>query len=89
MVKKSSGKMSKTRRKLRSKGKLSINKYLAEFKEGDKVHIKIVSSSKFQTSKFHGKTGTVMGKRGRSYIVKVRVGKTGKIIYLKPEHLVS
>ena len=88
MVKKSYGKMRGTRRKLRKKEKLPINRFFSEFKEGDRVHIKIDPSSKFQTAKFHGKTGIVLGKRGRCYIIKVRNGKSYKTIFLKPEHLV-
>jgi len=37
--------------------------------------------------KFHGLTGTIVGKRGNSYLVKIRDKKKEKIIISRPEHL--
>ena len=61
MVRKSYGKMRGTRKKLKSRGKIPINRYLAKFKKNDIVHINIVSSSKFQHPKFTGRTGKIIG----------------------------
>ena len=87
MVQKSYGKMRGTRRKLKSKKKLSINRYLTEFKKDDIVHISIVPSSKFQHPKFNGRTGKIIEKRGNAYVIKVKDGNAYKTIFLKPEHL--
>jgi len=37
--------------------------------------------------KFHGKTGKVVGQRGRAYLVAVRDGNAIKQVILYPEHL--
>jgi len=37
--------------------------------------------------RFHGKTATVMGKRGRAYVVKAHMGGFEKVIIVRPEHI--
>jgi len=37
--------------------------------------------------RFHGKTGTVVGNQGRSFVVKVRDGNKMKTVVSRPEHL--
>jgi len=84
MAKRSHGLRSKTRRKLSSKKKVALTPYLQEFKEGDKVHIKInPSSRKIPHPRFHGMTGKVVGKRGKAFIIEVKK----KTLIVKPEHL--
>ena len=87
MVQKSYGKMRGTRSKLKMRRKLSINNFVREFKPGQKVHIEIYPASKFQTVRFQGKTGTVMERKGRSYIIQVMDGNMQKTVFLRPEHL--
>jgi large subunit ribosomal protein L21e len=62
---------------------------LTEYKEGDKVNI-IVNPAihhGMPHRRYHGKTGIITGKRGKSYIVKVRVGGKEKTLFVRPEHL--
>jgi len=74
-----------SRKKLRSK-KINITRYLNDFNPGEKVHVKF-SSSRIPHPKFHGLTGFVVKKRGRSFVVRVRNKKAWKEIVLRPEHL--
>lgn len=87
MVQKSYGKMRGTRSKLKMRKKLPINNFVREFKPGDTVHIEIYPASKFQSVRFQGKTGTVVERKGRSYVIKVTDGNMPKTVYLRPEHL--
>lgn len=92
MVKSSKGVRRATRRRLKSsvKHKFKVTPYLREFKPKDKVVLKIDPSSHkgMPFPKFKGKVGEVKEKRGESYIVKIRIGKSTKEIISRPEHLV-
>jgi len=83
------GKISKSRSKLvRSKDKHGITKYLKVFEVGQKAVIKIDSSSQnYPHPRHQGLIGEVIEKRGRGYVVKVRVGNSYKKIITVPEHL--
>ena len=87
MVQKSYGKMRGARKKLRLPIKPTVNEMLRKFSIGETVHIVLRSSSSFQHPRFFGRTGTVIGKAGRSYVVEFREGTTMKKLQLKPEHL--
>lgn len=92
MVKKSRGFRSRTRRKLRKKvreKRLRVTKYLQEFKEGDRVCIKIEPASHkgMPHPRYVGKIGIVKGRRGRAYIIEIRNGGKVKTIISRPEHL--
>ena len=87
MVQKSYGKMHRTKKKLRNPKKLSVNQYLKKFDVGDMVHINFVSSSPIQHPRFDGKTGRVVERRGRNYVVQIRDGSVAKQIFIRPEHL--
>ena len=39
--------------------------------------------------RYHGKIGEVLGKRGRAYVVKVRLGEKFKTLTILPDHLVK
>ena len=93
MVTRTGTKQRKTRHKytqsVRKKGKLSISKYLQEFVDGDKVNLKIhpgVQKGRF-FPRFHGLTGTVSGKKGSCYGVKIKDGNKKKLLYIHPIHL--
>ncbi len=62
---------------------------LYDYKPGDYVYIKINPSvmKGMPHRRYHGKVGIVAGKRGRAYIVKVRVGGKEKTLFVRPEHL--
>ena len=89
MVAKSHGPHRRTRDKFKSEGKLTPNKYLAKFNIGENVAIKTQSSSRQGKPfrRFHGKTGKVIGQRGRAYIIEIYDGNKAKKILANPEHL--
>jgi large subunit ribosomal protein L21e len=37
--------------------------------------------------RYHGRTGTVLGQRGRCYLVEVKLGNSTKILIVGVEHL--
>lgn len=37
--------------------------------------------------RFHGRVGTILGRRGRGYEVEVLLGSKRKVLYLLPDHL--
>ncbi len=91
MAQKSKGQRNKTRRKLKkhTRDKETVTTHFKEFDEDQNVTIKIDSSIHrgLPHPKFHGKTGRIKGKRGRSYIVEIKdLGKT-KEVPVYPAHL--
>jgi len=78
------------RRNPREKGKTGLSKILYEYKPGEKVVVKIDSSvhKGMPHRRYHGKTGVIVNKRGRSYIVNVTQGRAIKEIIVRPEHIV-
>lgn len=86
MRKKTRDKLSKT---VRNRGISPVSRAIQEFDEGSKVHI-IIDPSRHKGMphpKFHGKTGEVIGKRGRAFILRVADGNATKTIIVKPDHL--
>ena len=89
----SKGYRSRARRLLtkgtREHGKLRLSKLLHEYQPGTSVVIKIDSSvhKGMPHRRYHGKVGTVLNKRGRSYVVSVSQGDAMKEIIVRPEHL--
>jgi len=92
-MRKSKGYRSSARRLLtkgpREHGKLRLSKLLHEYQSGTSVVIKIDSSvhKGMPHRRYHGKVGTVLNKRGRSYVVSVSQGDAIKEIIVRPEHL--
>lgn len=73
----------------REKGRPTVNKMMQTFNEGDMVHVKVDSSvhSGMPHRRFIGKTGIVIAKKGRCYIVNVKDMNAKKDIILHPAHL--
>jgi len=90
MVKKSRGFRTRTRKKLKTGlRRRGITRFLRKFSVGDKVVIKIDPSSHrgMPFPRFKGRVGTIIGKRGRAYIVEIKNGNKVKKIISMPEHL--
>lgn len=90
---KSHGFRKRTRDKLsksvRARGISPVSRAIQDFDDGDMVHI-ILDPSKHRGMphpKFHGKTGKVVGKRGRAFILEVKDGNRTKNVIVIPEHL--
>ncbi len=79
--------MRRSRKKMTGPPKPTLTDLLRKFNVGDRVHVVIRSSGRFQHPRFHGKTGTVLGKQGRSYVVEIRDGNLAKKLFLTSEHL--
>lgn len=79
----------KLKKKIREKGLFPISRAIQVFDEGQMVHIKIDPSvhKGMPNPKFHGKTGKVLGQRGRAYILEVKDQNKKKEIFVCPEHL--
>jgi large subunit ribosomal protein L21e len=92
-MRKSRGYRAGTRRLLkkepRERGKIRISKLLYEYQPGSRVVIMIDSSIQkgMPHKRYHGKVGTIIDKRGRSFIVSVTQGEATKKIIVRPEHL--
>ncbi len=92
-MRKSKGYRSGTRRLLkrepRERGKTRLSKLLHEYPSGSNVVIKIDSSVQkgMPHRRYHGRVGTIVDKRGRSYVVSVTQGDAVKEIIVRPEHL--
>jgi len=95
MVKKTKGYRSRTRKlfskKSRDKGMPSLSYLLREYEPGEKVSLFINSTiHKGQPHKrYHGKTGTIIGRRGRAYLISFNIGGSEKIVISRPEHIKS
>ncbi len=91
MAQKSQGSQQGARDKLSGSphDKTTVNEYLKEFEEGEKVLIKINSSVQEGRPhvRFHGKTVEVTGMQGDSYEVKFDDGSVEKTLYIPPIHL--
>lgn len=91
MAQKSKGMRRNTRQKLTKdrKSSDSTEKHLRDFDDGDRVRIHFDPSvhQGFPHPRFHGRSGTVTEKRGRSYIVAVKDGGKTKEFPIYPAHL--
>ena len=75
-------------KKIRQRGKIRLSDYFRIFKEGDTVAIvKEPSVSSAFPVRIVGKTGKVIGSRGRSKIVELNDGNKVKQFIVHPIHL--
>jgi large subunit ribosomal protein L21e len=89
MVVKSHGPRRRTRAKFRGGLKLTVNRFVREFPVGSKVALITDPASHhgMPFRRFYGLTGTVMEKKGRSYIVQIKDSNKLKKVIVTPEHL--
>jgi len=78
------------RKRVREKGAVPpLSRILIDYMPGDRVCI--IADPAIHKAlphrRYYGKVGTVVGKRGRAYIVQVRVGSKTKTLFLLPEHM--
>jgi len=84
----SKGKLSKRTRKLKAKGKLTINQMLQKFEIGDVVAIDIKRNAKnIPHPRFNNKVGKIVEKRGKAYVVEINDYNIKKRIIALPEDL--
>jgi len=93
MVRRSHGPRRGTRAKLkksiRAKGKVTIRRIVQEFKKGEKVIISPEPSTQkgMPNKRFFGKQGTIIGQKGKAYLLEVKDGKSTKQVISLPIHL--
>lgn len=79
----------KLKKERRTKGKISVSRYMQTFDMGQKVHLILESS--LHKGEFHlrfmGKTGTVKGVRGKCYEVAIDDKGKEKMLLIHPVHL--
>ena len=67
------------RKSVKEKGKLSLSKYFQKFKEGDKVAIvRDQALNPGFPERIQGKTGNVIGIRGKGYLIQLNEGNAVK-----------
>ena len=76
------------RKKQREHGKIKLSKYFQDFKKGDKVAVvrELATQPKFP-KQLQGRTGTIEGTRGNSYVVKIKDLNKEKTYIIHPVHL--
>ncbi len=90
---KSSGIRRKSRsaltKKIRERGRLPLSRLLTKYEEGEKVIINIDPAihKAMPHKRYQGKVATVVGQRGRAYILEIPQRKTVKTIITTPEHM--
>ena len=79
----------KFKKDLRSRGVLPVTRVIQKFEVGQKVHIVCEPSIQkgMPHRRFHGKTGSVIGQRGRAWLVEIRDGNKNKMVISRPQHL--
>ena len=76
------------RKRIRERGKMPLSHVFKEFKVGDRVALIRDLSRKGRFPKqFQGRTGTVVGKSGKAFIVKFLNGGVYKKLVVKPVHI--
>jgi len=76
------------KKKTRVEGKMQLSKYFQEFNNGD--FVAVVKEPSVQANfpeRIQGRTGSVEGKRGMSYVIKIRDQEKEKRFLIAPIHL--
>jgi large subunit ribosomal protein L21e len=79
----------KLKKTVRERGLSPISKAIQEFDKGQMVHIDIDPSIQkgMPNPRFQGKTGKILGIRGRAYLIQITDGNAKKQIIALPQHL--
>ncbi|NPA23733.1 MAG: 50S ribosomal protein L21e [Crenarchaeota archaeon] len=93
MVKRTHGYRFKCRKLLskspREKGRPGLIRWLYRYDIGEKVVIDIdptyVTTAPHR--RYQGKVGTIIGKRGRAYVIEIYLGDKRKIVVTTPDHI--
>jgi len=73
---------------IKERGKVHSAKYFQEFKDGDRVSVvcELSFNPKFPKT-LQGRSGIIKGKRGTSYIIKIKDVNREKTYIIHPIHL--
>ena len=93
MSPKSKGLRNRSRRLLskhpRERGVRGLSRLLQDYEVGQKVAI-CIDPTRIETAphrRYHGLTGTIVGRRGSAYVVEVYLGDKRKTLITEPDHL--
>jgi len=76
------------RKKVRTRGKIQLSRYFQSLEEGDSVAvIREPSVDAHFPKRLQGRTGLVIGKRGRAYMVKIMENDKEKKFIIESIHL--
>ena len=77
------------KRKPRERGKIGLSRILRNYQPGEKIVVQIDSRVQkgMPHRRYHGKTGMIVEKRGRAYVIDVTQKKVMREIIVRPEHL--
>lgn len=66
-----------------------MSRLLRTYQPGDRVCVKIDSGTHkgMPHRRFHGRIGVIEGRRGRSYLVNLKIGDKEKSLIVRPEHI--
>lgn len=72
----------------RGRGKINFTRYLAEYKDGEKILLKTEPAVQdgIYHLRYHGKTGIIKGRQGRCYAVEIMDGSKPKKLIVHPVH---
>ncbi len=76
------------RKTLKNKGKIKLSRYFQDFEKGERVAVirELALQPRFP-QKLQGRTGIIEGKRGSSYILKIKDLNKEKTYIIHPAHL--
>jgi large subunit ribosomal protein L21e len=76
-------------KKVREKGRIPLSRLLTSYEEGEKVVITIDSGihKAMPHKRFQGKVATIVGQRGKAYILEIPQRKTVKTIITTAHHI--
>jgi len=79
----------KYKKNLRKRGMAPVTSIIQEFEEGQKVHVVVDSSVQkgMPHRRFHGRTGQIIGKQGRAWVLEINDGRSIKTVVARPQHL--
>jgi large subunit ribosomal protein L21e len=79
----------KFKKEIRRRGIVPVTSLIQRFDIGQKVHVVVEPSIQkgMPHRRFHGMTGTIVGQRGRAWLLSIRDGGKEKIVIARPQHL--
>jgi large subunit ribosomal protein L21e len=79
----------KLKKELRRRGIVPVTSVIRKFAIGEKVHVVCEPGvhKGMPHRRFHGKTGTIIGQRGRAWLLEVTDGDSTKMVIARPQHL--
>ncbi len=76
------------RKRVRTRGKLQLSRYFQELDKGDFVAVVRERAVRFSfPERLQGRTGSIEGRRGKTYIVKIKDQSKEKKFLIEPIHL--